>query len=610
MCGIAGYIGEKEALPFLINGLKKLEYRGYDSAGIAVYDHGNIVVRRQVGKIVELEKVIAGEVIKGTSGIAHTRWATHGVPSNRNSHPHRDSDGNFAVVHNGIIENYLDLKKELQEKGHTFSSETDTEVLPNLLDDSYEGDLLAAVMKAEKRLRGSYAAVFMSKADPDILVAIRKDSPLIVGIGDDGNYLASDIPALIGHVKKYAVLKNNEMAVLTREGITLYNHQGQEIPLEILELDMDQAAAEKGGYDHFMLKEINEQPRALRDCLSGRLTNLDKRINLGDISLDAQKLKTFNKIVMVACGTAYHACFVGKYIYEKLLRIPVEVDIASEFRYRDPIIDEHTLTIVVSQSGETADTKAALAEAKSKGSYVLAISNVWQSSIAREADDVIYTRAGLEIAVASTKAYSTQLLALYLLGFYMAENMEILDREVLDPLLDELYRLPEKVQYILDNKIEEIKEMGEIVAQYEDSFFIGRGLDYVVSLEGALKLKEISYIHAEAYAAGELKHGTLALIVDKVPVICLATQREVEEKMISNIEEVRTRNATVLSFAFEGDTHVREVSHSICYLPETHDLLSPILAVIPLQLIAYYASIKRGCDVDQPRNLAKSVTVE
>lgn len=610
MCGIAGYIGEKEALPFLISGLKKLEYRGYDSAGIAVYDQGNIVVRRQVGKIAELEKIIAGEVIKGSSGIAHTRWATHGAPSNRNSHPHRDSDGNFAVVHNGIIENYLDLKKELEEKGHTFSSETDTEVLPNLLDDCYDGDLLGAVMKAEKRLRGSYAAVFMSKAEPNVLIAIRKDSPLIVGIGEEGNYLASDIPALIGHVNKYAVLKNNEMAVLTREGITLYNNLGEEIPLEILELDMDQAAAEKGGYEHFMLKEIHEQPRALRDCLSGRLTNLDKRIDLGDISLDAQKLKTFNKIVMVACGTAYHACFVGKYIYEKLLRIPVEVDIASEFRYRDPIIDEHTLTIVVSQSGETADTKAALAEAKAKGSYVLAISNVWQSSIAREADDVIYTRAGLEIAVASTKAYSTQLLALYLLGFYMAENMGILDREVLDPLLDELYRLPEKVQYILDNKVEEIKKMGDIVAQYEDSFFIGRGLDYVVSLEGALKLKEISYIHAEAYAAGELKHGTLALIVDKVPVICLATQREVEEKMISNIEEVRTRNATVLSFAFEGDTHVREVSHSICYLPETHDLLSPILTVIPLQLIAYYASIKRGCDVDQPRNLAKSVTVE
>ena len=609
MCGIAGYIGEKEALPFLISGLRKLEYRGYDSAGIAVYDKENIVVRRQVGKIDELAKAIADEVINGTMGIAHTRWATHGAPSNRNSHPHRDSDGGFAVVHNGIIENYLDLKKELEEKGHVFTSETDTEVLPNLLADCLAGFWRSGFLEFNNWWGVSYAVFFMPKHDPDILVAIRKDSPLIVGFGADGNYLASDIPALIGHVKEYAVLKNDDIAVLSREGIKLYR-DGVEVPLERMALTMDQAAAEKGGYDHFMLKEIIEQPRALRDCLSGRLTNLDKRVDLGDIVLTPEKLKGFNKIMMVACGTAYHACLVGKYIYEKFLRLPVEVDIASEFRYRDPIIDSKTLTIVVSQSGETADTLAALAEAKKKGSYILAISNVWESSIAREADDVIYTRAGLEIAVASTKAYSTQLLAIYLLGFYMAENLEIMPAEVLNPLLDELYRLPEKVQYILDHNLEEIKEIGEIVAQYEDSFFIGRGLDYVVSLEGALKLKEISYIHAEAYAAGELKHGTLALIVDKVPVICLATQADVKEKMLSNIEEVRTRNATVLSFAFKGDRHMQEVSHKVCYLPETDAMLSPILTVIPLQLIAYYASVKRGCDVDQPRNLAKSVTVE
>ncbi len=609
MCGIAGYIGKEQALPFLISGLKKLEYRGYDSAGIAVYDKGNITVRRQVGKIEELEKSIAGEVISGTSGIAHTRWATHGAPSNRNSHPHRDSKGNFAVVHNGIIENYLDLKKELADKGYVFSSETDTEVLPNLLDYYYKGDLLEAVVEVEKRLRGSYAAVFMSVNEPDVLVAIRKDSPLIVGFGNDGNYLASDIPALIGHVKEYGVLKNNEIAILNRDNITLYSN-GKEIPLEMVPLNMDEDAAEKGGYDHFMLKEICEQPRALRDCLSGRLTNMDKRVDLGDISLTAEKLKSFNKINMVACGTAYHACLVGKYLYESLLRIPVTVEIASEFRYRDPIIDANTLTVIVSQSGETADTLAALDEAKKKGSYILAITNVWESSIAREADDVIYTRAGLEIAVASTKAYSTQLLALYLFGFYIAENLGLVTKEKLNPLLDELYRLPEKVQDILDNDMAKLQRIGEIVSQYEDCFFIGRGFDYVVALEGALKLKEISYIHAEAYAAGELKHGTLALIVDKVPVLCLATQIEVEEKMISNIEEVRTRNATVISFAFRGDKHIADVSQEVCYLPETDPLLAPILTVIPLQLVSYYASVKRGCDVDKPRNLAKSVTVE
>ncbi|MEG0998962.1 MAG: glutamine--fructose-6-phosphate transaminase (isomerizing) [Clostridiales bacterium] len=609
MCGIAGYIGSKKALPFLISGLKKLEYRGYDSAGIAIYDKDSIVVRRQVGKIVELEKLIGNEKIEGTAGIAHTRWATHGAPSNCNSHPHRDGNGNFAVVHNGIIENYLDLRKELQEKGYTFSSETDTEVLPNLIADCYEGDLKAAVLKASKRLRGSYAAVFMAKAQPDVLVAIRKDSPLIVGIGKDGQYLASDIPALIGYVDDYAVMEDGQCAVLTKDGISIFQ-DNKAIELKLQPLNMDIETAKKGNFEHFMLKEIFEQPRSLRDCLSGRLSNLENRVNLGNISLTKEKLATFNKIVMVACGTAYHACFVGKYIYEKLLRLPVEVDIASEFRYRDPILDEKTLTIVVSQSGETADTKAALKEAQGKGSHVLAITNVWESSIARDADDVIYTRAGMEIAVASTKAYSTQLLCLYLFGFYMVEALGKMDKKELDNILNELYRLPEKVQAILDNQIEEIKEIGEIVADHEDAFFIGRGLDYVVALEGALKLKEISYIHAEAYAAGELKHGTLALIVDQVPVLCLATQSAVAEKMISNIKEVQARDAKILAFAFEGNNKIEQVAAKVCYLPKTDDILAPIVAVIPLQLIAYYASKKRGSDIDQPRNLAKSVTVE
>ena len=609
MCGIAGYIGTEQALPFLISGLKKLEYRGYDSAGIAIYHDHHIEVRRQVGKIADLEKAIDGQVIEGTQGIAHTRWATHGVPSNRNSHPHRDTDGHIAVVHNGIIENYLDLRKELEDKGYTFTSETDTEVLPNLIADCFDGDLLEAVWKAKDRLRGSYAAVCMSQDEPGILVGIRQDSPLIVGFGKDGNYFASDIPALIGYADRYTVLKNGETAVLTADSIRFYA-DGKEIEPEVEKLSMDIDAAEKGGYDHFMLKEIVEQPRALKDCLSGRIAYGKRVVDLGELELTAEKVNSINKIVMVACGTAYHACYVGRYVYEKLLNIPVEVEIASEFRYRDPILDKHTLTIIVSQSGETADTLAALAEAKRKGSHVLAITNVWGSSIAREAHDVIYTRAGLEIAVASTKAYTTQILAIYLLGLYMAEMKGKLIRKEIQTIINELYRLPDKVQKIIDDHLDEIREMGEIIAGYNDAFFIGRGLDYVVAMEGALKLKEISYIHAEAYAAGELKHGTLALIVDQVPVISLCTQGTLEEKMISNIKEAQTRDGQIFAIAFEGDKLVSEVADHICYLPKTLDLLAPILTVIPLQLIAYYASVKRGVDVDKPRNLAKSVTVE
>ncbi len=609
MCGIAGYIGEKQALPFLINGLKKLEYRGYDSAGIAIYHEGRIEVRRQTGKIAELERSIAGQTIEGTQGIAHTRWATHGVPSNRNSHPHRDTDGHIAVVHNGIIENYLELRGELEDKGYTFTSETDTEVIPNLIADCFKGDLLAAVEEAKARLRGSYAAVCMSQDDPGRLIGIRQDSPLIIGYGDDGNYFASDIPALIGYVKSYTVLKNGETAVMTKEGVTIYV-DGSAVEPEVEALTMDLDAAEKGGYEHFMLKEIIEQPRALKDCLSGRISYGKHVVDLGELKLNAAKMEKINKIVMVACGTAYHACYVGRYIYEKMLRIPVEVEIASEFRYRDPILDEKTLTIVVSQSGETADTLAALAEAKRKGSHILAITNVWESSIAREAHDVIYTRAGLEIAVASTKAYTTQVLAIYLLGLYMAELKGKMIRREIQTIINELYRLPDKVQKIFDDQLDTIKAMAEKIADHEDAFFIGRDLDYVVALEGALKLKEISYIHAEAYAAGELKHGTLALIVDQVPVISVCTQKILEEKMISNIKEAQTRDGQIFAIAFEGDPVISSVADHVCYLPKTNDLLAPILTVIPLQLIAYYASVKRGADVDKPRNLAKSVTVE
>lgn len=609
MCGIAGCIGKEQALPFLISGLKKLEYRGYDSAGIAIYHNNEIQVRRQVGKIADLERSIMGQTIEGTQGIAHTRWATHGVPSNRNSHPHRNTEGSIAVVHNGIIENYLDLRRELEDKGYVFTSETDTEVLPNLIADCFKGDLLEAVWAARARLRGSYAAVCMSQKDPDKLIGIRQDSPMIVGMGKNGNYFASDIPALIGYADRYIVLKNGETAVLTADSVTVYA-DGEIIEPEVEELTMDMDAAEKGGYDHFMLKEIIEQPRALKECLSGRISYGKYAVDLGEVKLTPEKIETIDKIVMVACGTAYHACYVGRYVYEKLLGIPVEVDIASEFRYRDPIVDKHTLTIIVSQSGETADTLAALAEAKRKGSHIMAITNVWGSSIAREAHDVIYTRAGLEIAVASTKAYTTQILAIYLLGLYMAETKGKLIRKEIQAIINELYRLPDKVQRIIDHCHNDIKAMGEAIADHEDAFFIGRGLDYVVALEGALKLKEISYIHAEAYAAGELKHGTLALITDRVPVVSLCTQSVLEEKMISNIKEAQTRDGQIFAITFEGNKLVSEVADHICYLPKTMDLLAPILTVIPLQLIAYYASVKRGVDVDKPRNLAKSVTVE
>lgn len=609
MCGIVGYIGNKEALPFLMNGLKRLEYRGYDSAGIATLENGCIEVVRCVGKLKCLEEKLSRMEFHETVGIGHTRWATHGAPSDENSHPHRDCNGHFAVVHNGIIENYLDLRRELAGKGHRFSSETDTEVLPNLIDEFYEGSLLEAAWKVQNTVRGSYAAVFLSDKEPEKLVALRKDSPLIIGIGKDGYYLASDIPAILGYADHYMVLEDGESALLTRKSLHIYR-DGKEIEKKAEPLTMSPEAAEKGGYEHFMLKEIYEQPRALRDCLTGRLSDGEYGIDLGKLKIKPEQIKKLQRIVMVACGTAYHACLVGKYVYEKLLRIPVEVGIASEFRYRDPIIDHNALTIVVSQSGETADTLSALKEARAKGSHIVAITNVVGSSVSREAHDTLYTRAGNEIAVASTKAYSTQLLAIYLLGFYMAEIREKINRAEIEALIQELYTIPGKVEEILNTKIDEIKKMSAFISAHEDGFFIGRGLDYAVALEGALKLKEISYIHAEAYAAGELKHGTLALIADKVPVLAVCTQSALIEKMISNIKEVTARDATVFSFAFEGESRLNEVSDQVLLLPKTSDLLAPILTVVPLQLIAYYASVMRGTDVDQPRNLAKTVTVE
>ncbi|WP_148137847.1 glutamine--fructose-6-phosphate transaminase (isomerizing) [Candidatus Formimonas warabiya] len=609
MCGIVGYIGTRLAVPVLLEGLKKLEYRGYDSAGIAVIEDGELVLNRSVGKLHMLEGKINGDAHQGHVGIGHTRWATHGRPSDRNSHPHTDCTGKIAVVHNGIIENFLELKEWLEENGHVFQSETDTEVLPHLVEHFHQGDLLRAVEQMVSKVRGSYATVVLSEDHPGTLVAARKDNPLIVGLGEGEYFFASDIPAIINYTRKIMVLEDGEIAVLTAEGVKVYKN-GSPVEKEIQLITWDTKAAEKGGYPHFMIKEINEQPRALRDILTGRIAPDFSGVDLQEVSLTAEQIKNIRKIAVVACGTAYHAGIVGKYVMEKMLRIPVEVDIASEFRYRNPLIDAHTLTVIISQSGETADTLAALKEAKARGSRVVAITNVVGSSIAREAHDVVYTWAGPEIAVASTKAYITQLLGIYLLTLFLGKELGRIPAGEMTDILHHLYQLPKQAQDILDHLNEQLNKMAEIFNQWEDTFFVGRGLDYAVALEGSLKLKEISYVHAEAYAAGELKHGTLALIVKDVPVLALCTQPDVFEKTVSNIKEIKAREAHVIGVAFEGNKEIGKSVDEVIYIPETLPLLAPVLTVIPLQMLAYYASVHRGCDVDQPRNLAKSVTVE
>ncbi len=609
MCGIVGYIGYRKAIPILLAGLKSLEYRGYDSAGIAVIEDGQLQIMRNTGKIIALEEKIGADQGEATIGIGHTRWATHGRPCDENSHPHSDCHGDIAMVHNGIIENYLDLREWLQNQGHIFLSETDTEVLPHLVEHFYTGDLVAAVQKAIAKVRGSYATVAICKNNPDMLVAARKDSPLVIGIGDGEYFFASDIPALIEYTRKIMILQDGEIAVLTRDGIIVYQ-DGQTVEKEIMTIDWDCEAAKKGGYDHFMIKEIHEQPLALRQTLKGRIAEDFSHVQLPEIKMTAEQLAACNKIAIVACGTAYHAGLVAKYVIEKTLRLPVEVDIASEFRYRNPLIDEKTLLIVISQSGETADTLAALKEGKKRGSHVVAITNVLGSSISREADDVIYTWAGPEIAVASTKAYITQLLAIYLLTFYLAQSLGKTDSEEIKEVLTNLYDLPEKVQQILDNLAPAVQDIADSFVGFEDSFYVGRGLDYAVALEGALKMKEISYIHAEAYAAGELKHGTLALIEQNIPVIAICTQASIMEKTISNIKEIKARDANIISLALTGMEEMGKVSDYVVYLPQTIDILAPILSVVPLQMLSYYVAKARGCDIDQPRNLAKSVTVE
>jgi glucosamine--fructose-6-phosphate aminotransferase (isomerizing) len=609
MCGIVGYIGTRNSQEVLIEGLKKLEYRGYDSAGVAVFTKNGLEVKKAKGRLAVLESKLDEYPLQGTIGIGHTRWATHGKPSDVNSHPQTDMSLKFSVVHNGIIENYATLKEELIEQGEVFVSDTDTEVISHLIAREYKGNIVEAVQKAVKHMRGAYALGVLTEHEPDKLVAVRNASPLIIGVGEGENFIGSDIPAILNYTRNVYILNDGEMAVLTREGVELLTLEGNFISRELFHVDWDLVTAEKAGFDHFMLKEIHEQPKAYRDTMGSRISEDGKSVVLPEVKLTADELKAIRNVHIVACGTAYHAGLVGKSVIERLAHIPVETDVASEYRYRSPIITPETLVIVVSQSGETADTLAALREAKRCGAHVLAITNVVGSSVSREADSVITTWAGPEIAVASTKAYTTQLVAFYLFGLYLAQMRGTQEPAYIAEVLTAIKELPAQVEKILEQS-EAIKVIAGQVATHDDLFFIGRGLDFAVAQEGSLKLKEISYIHSEAYASGELKHGTLALIEDNVPVIALATQAELLEKTVSNIKEVVARGAYVFGIGMEGDRELARQVDQLFTIPGTLGLLTPALTVIPLQLLAYYASLARGNDVDKPRNLAKSVTVE
>ncbi|WP_434293779.1 glutamine--fructose-6-phosphate transaminase (isomerizing) [Clostridium botulinum] len=608
MCGIVGYVGFRKASDVIVDGLSKLEYRGYDSAGIAVNDGKEIEFQKYKGRLNVLSENLENKPMEGTIGIGHTRWATHGVPSDVNSHPHLNMDETIAVVHNGIIENYMEIKEWLASEGVKFKSETDTEVIAHLVDHYYEGDLLQAVFKAIKKLRGAYALGVVCKDNPEQLVAVRKDSPLIVGIGENENFIASDVPAILKYTRDVYFLDNGEVVTLEKDEIKIYNEKEEEITKEPFHVMWDVEAASKGGYDHFMIKEINEQPNGIKETLVRRLDENGK-IKLDDIKLTKEDLDEINKVYIVACGTAYNAGITGRYAIERFAKIAVETDVASEFRYRNPFIDDKTLIIVVSQSGETADTLAVVREGKEKGARVLAITNVVGSSIAREADDVFYTWAGPEVAVASTKAYTTQLVALYMIALDMGIKRGTITEEFYNDIISELKLIPEKVQKILDQH-DDIKEIAKEIKDSEHAFYIGRGLDYNLSLEGSLKIKEISYMHAEAFAAGELKHGTIALIEENTPVVATMTQTDLFEKSISNIKEVKSRGAHVIAITQEGNKEAEQVADKVIYIPRTNDILQSIIAVVPHQLLAYYVAILKDRDVDKPRNLAKSVTVE
>lgn len=608
MCGIVGYIGNEQAAPILLDGLAKLEYRGYDSAGIAVYDGTKVATLKSKGRLKVLSELSHdGATLPGTVGIGHTRWATHGSPSDVNAHPHFNKEESIVVVHNGIIENYLKLKKKLEKKGYEFISETDTEVIAHLLDYYYKGNPLEAITKIMHRMEGSYALGIIFKDHPEELYAVRKDSPLIVGHTENGNIIASDVPAVLKYTRDVYFIENEEIVRMTDSTMEFFTVDEEPIEKESTTIDWDINAAEKGGFEHFMLKEMYEQPKAILDTFSPRIKG--DNIVIEELKMSDDEIRAIKKIMIVACGSANHTGMTSKYIFEGLARIPVEVDLASEFRYRNPILEEGTLVSVVSQSGETADSLAALREAQARGAKVLGIVNVVGSSIAREADNVMYTWAGPEIAVATTKAYSSQLIALYLLAMKFAHARGTLDDAGLKEMLEDLQKLPEQVELLLNNK-NKIQKFANRYLAAKDVFFIGRGIDYAISMEGSLKLKEISYIHSEAYAAGELKHGTISLIEEGTLVAAVLTQEDLYKKMISNMEEVRTRGAFVMAVTNEGNTDVERVADYVIYIPETNRYFANSLAIIPLQLFGYYVSVGRGCDVDKPRNLAKSVTVE
>ena len=611
MCGIVGYVGEEQAAPLLLQGLEKLEYRGYDSAGVAVYTGEKLEVAKAKGRLKILSDMLdGGKSLQGTIGIGHTRWATHGAPSDINSHPQVSDSGKFAVVHNGIIENYLTLKTFLMDRGITFVSETDTEVVAQLLEyyyKKYQCDILEAMIRVIHKVEGSYALGVICQDFPDELYAVRKDSPLIVGLGQGENFIASDVPAILAKTREIYRLNDNEIVRLTRTGVTVFNTDRDEVHKQSVHIDWDVSAAEKGGYEHFMFKEIMEQPKAIRDTISPRIR--DGKIVLDDITLTREQVESFRRIVIVACGSAYHVGVVAKYALEQLTRIPVEVDVASEFRYRNPIVDDKVLVLIISQSGETADTLAAMREAKRLGARTLSIVNVVGSSIANESDDVLYTWAGPEIAVATTKAYSTQLAVVYLLALYLADLLGTVSSKEYESYLADLQKLPEQIEAVLQDR-ENIQYFASRNFNAKDIFFIGRNIDYALSLEGSLKLKEISYIHSEAYAAGELKHGTISLVEDGTLVVALASYLPLFDKTMSNVKEVKARGAYVLGLTVKGKTEIEKETDFVFYLPATNSMMQPSLMVVPLQLFAYYVAAMKGCDIDKPRNLAKSVTVE
>ena len=609
MCGIIGYIGPRETNKVLIEGLKRLEYRGYDSAGIAVFQKGKIEIRRKVGKLKNLEELIEKETFDGKVGIGHTRWATHGRPSDENAHPHKA--GKVTVVHNGIIENYLPLREYLKKKGHVFSSETDTETIAHLIDELIqEGhSFLDAVKITLGRIKGSYALGILYEGDETCLIGARNEAPLVIGLGEGEYFIASDIPPILPYTRSFIFMDDGEVAFLSTKGVKVYDAKGEEVSKEPRYVDWNPLMAEKGGYKHFMLKEIFEQPRAVTDTIRGRLSEEKGDVVLDNVRLDRETLRRVHRIILIACGTSYHAALVGKFLIEQFCRIPVEADIGSEFRYRNPIIGENDLVVAISQSGETADTLAAVREGKRKGATTLSICNVVESSLARDSDHVIYTHAGPEIGVASTKTFATQLITLFLLALRMGRETGLLSQKEGRALIEELTKLP----HLMEEMLKSSTQVAKIARKYlyaRDFLYLGRGINYPIALEGALKLKEISYIHAEGYPAGEMKHGPIALIDREMPVVVLATKNEVYEKVMSNIEEVKAREGNVIALASQSDREIAKKVDDVIFIPETLPSLTPILLTIPLQLLAYYMADFKGTDVDQPRNLAKSVSVE